>query len=130
MDLPPGHRPAGRAPADGVDPDLLALQSRRDLRYGLQPHSLPHRLRIALRDLPLTELLHRDPEGHPRVGSDRRRLRAADLRSPDSSAWFAGDRVARDLPVPLDVERPDRCADVRTQYTADHRGDLLAAHGV
>ena len=39
----------------------------------------------------------------------------ADLRAADPAARAAGDRVARDLPVPLDVERPDRRADVRPE---------------
>ncbi len=39
----------------------------------------------------------------------------------------AGDRVARDLPVPLDVERPARRAHVRAQHAADHGRDLHAA---
>ena len=37
-----------------------------------------------------------------------------------------GDRVARDLPVPLGLERPARRADVRARHAADHRRDLLA----
>ena len=32
-----------------------------------------------------------------------------------------------DLPVPLDVERPDRRADVRTERAADHGVDLRPA---
>ena len=36
-----------------------------------------------------------------------------------------GDRVTRDLPVPLGVERPARRADVRARHAADHRRDLL-----
>ena len=39
----------------------------------------------------------------------------------------AGDRIARDLPVPLDVERPARRAHVRARHAADHRRDLHAA---
>ena len=41
----------------------------------VRPDPLPHGLRAAVRDLPAAELLHRDPEGHPRVGADRRRVR-------------------------------------------------------
>ena len=66
------------------------------------------------------------PQGHPRVGAHRRRLRAAHLRAADPAARPAGDRLARDLPVPLDVERPDRRADLRPERAADHRRDLRA----
>ena len=45
------------------------------LRHGRQPGALPHRVRAAVRDLPAAELLHRDPEGHSRVGAHRRRVR-------------------------------------------------------
>ena len=78
-----------------------------------RPDPLPHRVRPAVRDLPAAQLLHRDPEGHPRVGAHRRRVRDAHLPAADPAARPAGDRVARDLPVPLDVERPARRADVR-----------------
>ena len=50
----------------------------------------------------------------------------ADLPAADPAARPARDRLARDLPVPLDVERPDRRADVRPERAADHRRDLLA----
>ena len=53
--------------------------------------------------------------------------RDQDLPAPDPAARPAGDRVARDLPVPLDVERPARRADVRTEHDADHRLDLRPA---
>ena len=43
-----------------------------------------------------------------------------DLPAADPAARAAGDRVARDLPVPVDVERPDRRADVRAEHAADH----------
>ena len=39
----------------------------------------------------------------------------------DPAARPAGDRVARDLPVPLDVERPAGRADDGAQHAADHR---------
>ena len=97
------------------------------LRQRLRPDPLPHGVRPAVRDLPAAELLHRDPEGHPRVGPHRRRLRVADLPPPDPAARPAGDRLARDLPVPLDVERPARRAVVRRRHEADHGGDLHAA---
>ena len=41
----------------------------------LRPDPLPHGVRAAVRDLPAPQLLHRHPEGHPRVGADRRRVR-------------------------------------------------------
>ena len=91
------------------------------------PDPLPHGLRAAVRDLPAAQLLHRDPEGHPRVGADRRRLGDPDLPPADPAARPAGDRLARDLPVPLDVERPARRADLRARHAADHRRDLLPA---
>ena len=93
----------------------------------LGPRPLPHGLRAAVRDLPAPELLHRDPEGHARVGAHRRRVRDPDLLAPDPAARAAGDRLARDLPVPLDVERPDRRAHVRPQHAADHGRDLHAS---
>ena len=37
-----------------------------------------------------------------------------------------GDRLARDLPVPVGLERPARRADVRARHAADHRRDLLS----
>src|SRR5205823_7476446 len=43
------------------------------------------------------------------------------------AARAAGDCVARDLPVPLDVERPDRRADVWPEHAADHGLDLRTA---
>ena len=36
-----------------------------------------------------------------------------------------GDRVTRDLPVPLGLERPPRRAHVRARHAADHGRDLL-----
>ena len=45
----------------------------------------------------------------------------------DPAARAAGDRLARDLPVPLDVERPARRAHVRARDAADHGRDLHAA---
>ena len=39
-----------------------------------------------------------------------------DLPAADPAARPAGDRVARDLPVPLDVERPDRRAHLRPEH--------------
>ena len=44
------------------------------LRHRARDHPLPRRVRAAVRDLPAAQLLHRDPEGHPRVGAHRRRL--------------------------------------------------------
>jgi hypothetical protein len=108
-----------------LDPDLLALQHARNLRHQAVSDPLPHRVRPAVRDLPAAQLLHRDTEGHPRVGADRRSVRVSDLHPPDPAARASGNRVARDLPVPVDVERPPRRADVRPQHTADHRRDLL-----
>ena len=61
------------------------------------------------------------PAGHPRVGADRRRLRGADLPAPDPAARPAGDRVARDLPVPLDVERPAGRAHARAARRSRRR---------
>ena len=55
--LPRGHRAARRPAADGADPDLLALQHRRDLRHGDRPRPLPYRVRAPVRDLPPAELL-------------------------------------------------------------------------
>src|SRR5206468_3960650 len=81
----------------------------------------------AVRDLLVTQLLHRDPQGHPRIGADRRRLRVPHLPQADPAARPAGDRVARDLPVPVDVERPARGADLRPRYPADYGRDPVAA---
>ena len=41
--------------------------------------------------------------------------------APDPAARPAGDRLARDLPVPVDVERPDRRADLRAQTRSRSR---------
>ncbi len=43
---------------------------------------------------------------------------------------LAGDRVARDLPVPLGLERPARRADLRARHAADHGRDLLPDEAV
>ena len=40
----------------------------------LEPDPLPHRLRAAVRDLPATQLLHRDTEGAARGRAHRRRV--------------------------------------------------------
>ena len=120
LDLHRRDRAARRAAADGADPDVHALRHLRPLRHRARDHPLPRRVRAAVRDLPVAQLLRRDPEGHPRVGAHRRRLRDPDLRAADPAARPAGDRLARDLPVPLDVERPDRRADVRAERAADH----------
>ena len=50
---------------------------------------------------------------------------ATDLPAADPAARPARDRLARHLPVPLDLERPDRRADVRAERPADHGRDLL-----
>ena len=68
-------RAARRAAADGADPDLHALQQGAPLRHDPRPDPVPHRVRTAVRDLPAAKLLHRDTEGHPRVGAHRRRVR-------------------------------------------------------
>ena len=103
-------RAARRAAADGADPDLLALQHARHLRHVFGLILFHTAFGAAVRDLPAAQLLHRDTEGHPRVGAHRRRVGDPHLRAADPAARPAGDRVARDLPVPLDVERPARRA--------------------
>ncbi len=60
----------------------------------------------------------------------RRVVRVAHLLPADPAARPAGDRLAGDLPVPLDVERPARRARLRPYDAADHRRDLLAARRV
>ena len=70
------------------------------------------------------------PEGHPRVGAHRRRVGDPHLPEADPAARPAGDRVARDLPVPLDVERPARRARDGAEHAADHRRDLQPAAAV
>ena len=87
----------------------------RHLRHDPSTRPLPHGVRPAVRDLPAPQLLHRDPEGAARGCPDRRGLRAADLLPPDPAARAPGDRLTRHLPVPLDLERPARGADVRPQ---------------
>ena len=52
-------------------------------------------------------------KGHARGRPDRRCLRDPDLRSPHSPARTARDRIARNLPVPVDMERPAGRPDVR-----------------
>src|SRR5690348_17425931 len=54
------------------------------------------------------------------------------LRRPPRSTLFpyttlfrSGHRLAGDLPVPLDVERPARGPGVRLEDATDHRGHLL-----
>ena len=119
------HRHARRAAADGADPDLLALQPPAPVRHGVRADPLPHGVRAAVRDLPAAQLLHRDTQGHPRIGAHRRRVRDQDLRAPDPAARPARDRLARDLPVPLDLERPARRADDGAQHAAPDGRDLL-----
>ena len=72
LDLHRRDRPARRAAADGADPDVQALRHSASARR-CWDDPLPRRVRAAVRDLPPAQLLHRDPEGHPRVGADRRR---------------------------------------------------------
>jgi energy-coupling factor transporter ATP-binding protein EcfA2 len=69
----------------------------------------------------------RDTEGSDRGRADRRCLRDLHLRARHPAARSAGDRLARDLPVPLDVERSARRADARPLDSADHGRNLLAA---
>ena len=66
------------------------------------------------------------PEGHPRVGAHRRRLGADDLHCGlILPLGPAGDRVARDLPVPVDLERLPRRAHLGARHPGDHGRDLL-----
>ena len=121
-----GDRAAGRAAADGADPDLLALQQPRDLRHGDRPDPVPHRVRAAVRDLPAEELLHRDPEGTAGSGTHRRsrRVQASSsgsilplgLPAIASLAIFQFLWTWNDLLVALTFG---------AQHAADHRGDLL-----
>ena len=87
-------------------------------------------LRPAVRHLPPAQLLHRDPERPARGRPDRRRLGDQDLRPADPAAGPARHRLARHLPVPLDVERPARRAGLRPRDAADHGGDLPPAGAV
>jgi alpha-glucoside transport system permease protein len=52
------------------------------------------------------------------------------LLAPDPAARFARDRLTRDLPVPLDLERSSRRADPRARDAADYGRNLLAAADV
>ena len=81
LDLPRQHRAARGAAADGVDPDVQAVRHLRALRHGVRHHPVSHRVRAAVRDLPAPQLLHRAPEGHPRVGTHRRRVGDPHLRA-------------------------------------------------
>ena len=83
------HRHARRATADGADPDLLALQPPAPVRHRVRADPLPYGVRPAIRDLPPAQLLHRDTQGHPRVGAHRRRVGDQDLRAPDPAAGSA-----------------------------------------
>src|SRR5581483_5119503 len=56
-------------------------------------------------------------------GAHRRCERDRDLPAPDLAAGAAGDRLARNLPVPLDVERSARRAHVRAEHDPDHSLD-------
>ena len=111
--VPRRRRAARRPDPDGADPDLLPLQRPRPVRHDPRARALPHGVRAAVRDLPAAELLHRNPTRPARGRADRRCVRAPDLPSRDPAAGPAGDRVARDLPVPLGLERPARRAHVR-----------------
>ena len=111
-------------------PIFSLYNDARPVRHDPRPRPVPHRVRAAVRDLPAAELLRRDPARPARGGADRRRLGVPDLLPGDPAARPAGDRVARDLPVPLGVERPARRADLRPRHAADHRRDLRAAAAV
>src|SRR6476646_3569494 len=120
----PRDRASRGAAPDGADPRLQDLQHARAVRHDPRPRALPHGLRAPLRDLPAAELLPRDPEGRVRVGADRRRLGGAHLPPTRAPARPPRYRVARDLPVPLGVERPARRPDLRPRDAADHRRHL------
>ncbi len=119
--LPRRDRAARRSAADGADPDVPALRQDRALRHGARDHPLPCRLRPAVRDLPAAQLLRRAAEGHPRICAHRRRVGDSHLRAADPAARPARDRVALHLPVPLDVERPDRRPHVRPEHVSRSR---------
>ena len=106
LGLPRRHRPARRADPDGADPDVLALQHVQPLRHRSGPDPLPHGLRPAVRDLPAPQLLRRDTQGPDGGRSDRRRVRVPALLPRRAAARPAGDRVARDLPGAVRLERP------------------------
>ena len=69
------------------------------------------------------------------IGIPRDRMEAARIDGASEMRIFlrlilplgSGDRLAGDLPVPLDVERPARRPDLRPRDAADHRRDLLPA---
>ena len=113
-------RAARRAAADGADPDVQALRHARPLRHvvGIILFHIAFGLPFAI------FLLRNFFVGIPKDILESARIDGASeivhLRAADPAARPAGDRLARDLPVPLDVERPDRRADVRAEHDADH----------
>ena len=65
-------------------------------------------LRAAARDLPAAELHGRPAARHHRERQGRRRDRFPGLHQDRAAAVVPGARLLRDLPVPLDLERPAR----------------------
>ncbi len=97
-------------------PVIRGLRRSRRLHAGVDR---AHDLRAAAGDLPAAQLHLGDPERGHRGGARRRRRARADLLPDRAAAHDAGDRVVRDLPVPLGLERPARGA--RSSPTARWR---------
>ena len=115
------HRAAGRAAPDGADPDLLALQ-----HVGIFDTVLGLVLFHTAFGLPFAIFLLRNFFiGIPKDLLEAARIDgASEIRifvAADPAARPAGDRVARDLPVPVDVERPARRADLRPRRRSRSR---------
>ena len=110
------RRAARRAAPDGADPDVQALRQTSASTAAILSIILFH---VAF-GLPFAIFLLRNFfVGIPKDIMESARIDGAnellDLRAPDAAARAARDRLARDLPVPLDVERPDRLAHLRRQ---------------
>ncbi len=121
--LPADRRAPARADPDGADPDLPALQHPQPLRHDPRADPLPLRVRAAVRDLPAAQLLRRHPPGPDGGCADRRRVRVGPLLQGRAPARDPGDRLARDLPGALRLERPARRARARAVEPADRAGD-------
>src|SRR5207302_1532536 len=121
LDAAAPQRPDGAAFADGADPRRGHLRvhfAARD-RQGLP---VPRRLRPAVRDLPLSKLLHRDSARTARERPNGWRQRRANFPSHHPAARLSRDRLLCGFPVSVGLERPAGRASVRLRNaTSDGR---------
>ena len=104
-------------------PIFRLYNTLQPLRHDPGPDPLPLRLRAAVRDLPPPQLLRRHPQGPDGGGADRRRLGVGPVLQGRAPARDPRDRLARDLPGALRLERPARRARARPAEPADRAGN-------